>query len=153
MSEEQTTTKPKPPTFIDRRMSASELISKMHAYNVKITELAKQGVSTMHTGNMEGLLQNFSMLMAGNYGDQEKVEVPVDVLRNMGLFASVSMSRLVWERYKYERKLGRPVVEEKAEEPTKEQLVEVFADKVKDLFGEGAEVVLGEGFEESEESA
>jgi hypothetical protein len=133
-------------------MSAGELISKMHSYNARLTELAKRGVGEMHTGNMEGLLQNFSLLMAGDYGEKEKVEVPIDILRNMGLFASVTMSRLIWERYKYERKLGRPVVEEAPVEPTKEELVEMFGDKVKEMFGDDAEVVLGEGLTDDGEN-
>jgi len=142
-----------PPTFRDSRMSASELISRMHSYNVRLTELAKRGVAEMHTGNMEGLLQNFSLLMAGNYEDQDKIEIPVEVVRNVALFASVTMSRLVWERYKYERKLGRPVVDAPPAEPTKEDLVEVFGEKIKEMFGDDAEVILGEGLEDSEESA
>lgn len=107
----------KPIPTVVKLPTERDIIKRMHKYNVDMTTLAKKGVSDMHTNNMEGLLQNFSLLMAGDYGDQEKIEVPIEIIRNMALFAGVTLSRLIWERYKLEKSLGRPAVEGSPESP------------------------------------
>lgn len=104
-------------------------IEKVYEFNRRLTEAAKEGISTVHTENLRGTLQNFSVLMAGDFGEQETVEIPVDVMRNMALFGAVALSRLVYERMKLEKSLGRPVVDEVAPEPTAEELIMAMTNK------------------------
>lgn len=106
-------------------------IEKVYNFHGEMTNLAKKAVSELHTQELEGLLQNFSLLMAGNYGEEKSVEFPVDVIRETALFAGVALSRLLWERYKLERTLGRSVVDRKPNDPDKDELTKaVSGDKV-----------------------
>lgn len=122
----------KPPTFIDKRPSARDLIKRMYSYNVQMNALSKKAVGELHTGNLEGLLQNFSMLMTGNYGDQETIEMPVEVVRQSSLFAATTLSRLVWERYKLEKTLGRSVVDAPLEQPDAVDLAKILSEDLTD---------------------
>jgi hypothetical protein len=113
-----------PPTFKDERQSERDLIQRMRRFNLAITEMSKKAVGEMSTASIEKVLESFSMLLSGEYGDQETLEMPIDVVRQTSLFALVSLSRLLGERYKLEKKLGRPVVvEAEVVEPTAEELV------------------------------
>jgi len=123
-----------PPTFRDDRQSERDLIQRMRRFNIAITEMSKKAVGEMSTASMEKVLESFSMLLSGEYGDQESLEMPVDVVRQTSLFALVSLSRLLGERYKLEKKLGRPVVvEAEVVEPTAEELV---GPEVMEVIGE-----------------
>jgi len=109
-------------TFEDKRLSPRDLIQKVRKYNVQMNGLAKRGVGEMHTGNIENLLENFSMLMSGDYGEEKTIQMPVEVVREIALFAAVTLSRLLCDRYKLEKALGRPVNSAPLEEPSKEDL-------------------------------
>ena len=99
-----------PPTFKETKpVTERDLIKRMHSYNVKMTELQRRAATEIGTVGMEKMLESFSMMMVGDYADQLTVEVPVDVLRQMALFASVATSRQLWDMYKLEKKLGRRI--------------------------------------------
>jgi hypothetical protein len=106
-----------PPTFKESKVTERDIIKRMYSYNVKMTELMQRAGTEMGTDSMEKMLESLSMMMVGNYEGQEAVAVPVDVLRQMSLFATVSTSRQLWEMYKLEKKLGRKI------EGTKEDVV------------------------------
>ena len=104
------------PTFKENAPTERDVLKGMLSYNVQLSRMAKEGLSKMPTGTVESLLQNYSALMAGDYGDEETVAIPVDVIRETGLFASVTLSRMLWERYKLEKTLGGPAVQPIEEE-------------------------------------
>jgi len=116
------------PTFVDKRQSARDLIQRTRTFNVKMAELSKQAMRESPTGNIEGTLENLSMLMTGDYGEEETVKIPVDIVRQMAMFAAVTVSRLLEERYKLEKKLGRPAVVAPIVQPTAEEILEVLSD-------------------------
>lgn len=106
-----------PPTFKENNITERDIIKRMHSYNVKMAELQRRAATEIGTDGMEKMLESLSMMMSGDYGDQETVAIPVDVLRQMAMFATVSTSRQLWEMYKLEKKLGRKI------EATKEDVV------------------------------
>ncbi len=114
------------PTFTEKKMPTDT--ERVYKFHNDITQLAKSAINDLHTQEIEGLLQNFSLLMAGDYGESETVEFPVEVVRETALFASVCLSRLLWERYKLEKRLGRSLVDREPNTPDLTNLI--FGDKL-----------------------
>ena len=80
-------------------MTDRELKDKVYKYNVRMTDLAKKAANEIGTEGMQSSLEHISLLMSSDF-EGETVEMPVDVIRQLALFSSVTMSRLLVERYK-----------------------------------------------------
>lgn len=113
-----------PPTFKETVPSERDLIQRMYSYNVSMAKLGQRSANDIGTDGLESVLENLSLILVGEYGDNENIEVPVAVLRQSAMFASIALSRILWERYKYEKTLGHKLkpTGEVIVQPTREEL-------------------------------
>lgn len=82
----------------------AEAVKKMHAYNVQLTQRAKEIGREVSIAQLSQSLEQFGQLMMGEY-ESDTIEMPVDVVVNMALFSSVAVSRILWEKMKLEKDL------------------------------------------------
>jgi len=99
------------------KIPTPEDVKRLHGLNVALTQMGKRLLTHMPTQAIEAVMHNAGafikpMKNLDDDGNPMTLEIPVATLQQICTFANISLSRLLWERYKWERQVGRPYAPE-----------------------------------------
>lgn len=97
-----------------------DVIKRMHTLNVEMSRIAKTAAHGIGTDGMEIILENLTRILAADFKDLENLEMPIAVIKQTNLFASVAISRILWDMYKVEQVTGHKIEGISLAEETKE---------------------------------
>jgi len=97
------------PKALKNKTRPRDTVKRMHTLNVKMNEIAKTAAYGIGTDGMEIILENLTRILAADFNELETLEMPIEVVKQTNLFASVAISRLLWDMYKVEQSTGRKI--------------------------------------------